>query len=98
MSGLDGVARTITTLATPDIKPKDLLAAVRRHHPEASKKQVSRAAFTAMILTAEIDPDQARRVQELASRGDDGTEEMGTEAVSAVEPPRKNRKGRRKAA
>jgi hypothetical protein len=52
MSDLQEIARTVSRLATPGIKPKDLVAAVRKRHPDASKKQVSRAAFMAMIIAA----------------------------------------------
>lgn len=66
MSDLQEIARTVVTLATPGMKPKDLVTAVRKSHPNASKKQVSRAAFMAMILTAEADPNRATKLQELA--------------------------------
>ena|SRR3954454_5735323 len=73
MSDLQEIARTVSTLATPGMKPKDLVAAVRKRHPDASKKQVSRAAFMAMIIAAEADPNRATELQELAlgSRGSD---------------------------
>lgn len=38
-------AKTLRSLATAGMKPKDLLAATRERHPEASKKEVVRAAF-----------------------------------------------------
>lgn len=60
------IVRTVATLAHPGMAPKELLAAVREQHPGASKKEVSRAAFYAMILVAEVDAGVAARVQDLA--------------------------------
>lgn len=99
MSDLQEIARTVSTLATPGMKPKDLVAVVRQQHPNASKKQISRAAFMAMILAAEADPERARRVQELAlaARSHDD-EEVSTVAAAETIPPRKKRKSRHKAA
>ena len=87
MSDLQTIAKTVSALAAPGLKPKDLIAAVRKKHPDASKKEVSRAAFLAMIQAAEGDPDQAHRMQELAlaSRGtgsDDGTEDKAAPIVT----------------
>jgi hypothetical protein len=81
MSDIQAIARTVSALAAPGLKPKDLMAAVRKQHPEASKKEVSRAA------SAEGDPDQAHQMQELAlaSRGtgsDDGVEDRATPIVT----------------
>ena len=66
MSDLQAIAKTVSALAAPGLKPKDLIAAVRKKHPDASKKEVSRAAFLAMIEAAEGNPDHAHRMQELA--------------------------------
>jgi len=86
MSGIQAIAKTVSALATPDLKPKDLIAALRKQHSDASKKEVSRAAFLSMIQAAEGDPDQAHQMQELAlaSRGtgsDDGVEDRATPIV-----------------
>jgi hypothetical protein len=87
MSDIQAIARTVTALAAPGLKPKDPMAAVRKQHPDALKKEVSRAAFLAMIQAAEGDPDQAHQMQELAlaSRGtgsDDGVEDRATPIVT----------------
>lgn len=87
MSDIQAIARTVSALAAPGLKPKDLITAVREKHPDASKKEVSRAAFLAMIQAAEVDPDQAHRMQELAlaSRGtgsDDGVEDKTTPVIT----------------
>ncbi|BAQ50235.1 MULTISPECIES: hypothetical protein [Methylobacterium] len=79
MSNLQAIAKTVADLAAPDLKPKELIAAVRKQHPEASKKEISRGAFLAMIQAADGDPDRARRVQDmaLASRGDHDDDHTG---------------------
>lgn len=71
MSELQDIARTITMRASPGMKPKDLFKAVRKDHPRASKKAMRRAAFYAMILAAEADPERAKTFQELALDGGD---------------------------
>ena len=48
-------------------KSKDLVDAVRKKHPAASKKEISRAAFYAVILAAEEEPGRAEELHELAS-------------------------------
>ncbi|SFK28262.1 hypothetical protein [Methylorubrum salsuginis] len=49
MASIDEIAATLRSVATAGMKPKDLLGAVRERHPEASKKEVVRAAFYALI-------------------------------------------------
>lgn len=87
MSDIHAIAKTVSALVAPGLKPKDLIAAVRKKHPEASKKEVSRAAFLAMIQAAEGDPDHANHMHEvaLASRGtgsDDGAEDKAAPNVT----------------
>jgi hypothetical protein len=91
-SDLQAIAKTVADLAAPDLKPKELIAAVRKQHPEASKKEISRAAFLAMIQAADGDPDRARRVQEmaLASRGDHDDDRTG-KASSSLTPKHKKK-------
>lgn len=100
MSDLQDIARTVATLATPGMKPKDLVTAVRKHYPDASKKQITRAAFMAMILASESDPELARHVQELAlrSRGEDEDEKKDPKSPASVTSTRKKRKDRQKVA
>ena len=73
MAKLDAVARTIAFYAQPGMKPKQLMAHVREHHPEASKRDISRGAFHAVILAAENDPHKVSILHDLAlgSRGRD---------------------------
>ena len=46
---IETIAGTVHELATPDMKPKALIAAVREKHPEAKKSDIVRAAFFAVI-------------------------------------------------
>jgi hypothetical protein len=75
MSEIEKIARTVASLAAPGMKPKALLTEVRRKHPDATKKDLSRAAFMAAILAADSDPDRASRAHDaaLASRVPDDT-------------------------
>jgi|UPI00055CE099 hypothetical protein len=41
-----------------DVTPKKLMAAVRKAHPEASKKEIIRAAFYALIAHADESPEE----------------------------------------
>lgn len=78
-AAIQDIAQTLRTLATPGMKPKDLFAAVRKQHPDATKKEVSRAAFFAVIQEADSDPERAKGLQEmaLASRGAGESETPG---------------------
>ena len=54
------IASTVQRLARPDLKTKEIIAAVRREHPGASKKDVVKAAFYA-LAARNGDPEQALR-------------------------------------
>ncbi|TNM59426.1 hypothetical protein [Aliirhizobium smilacinae] len=64
---IDKIADTIRDLATPDIKPKALIDAVRELHPDASKKDIARAAFLRAILSAEFKPEDTQALHDIAS-------------------------------
>ncbi|MCJ2134868.1 hypothetical protein MKK69_12485 [Methylobacterium sp. J-026] len=49
MTSIEALSATLWRVAAPGMTPKALRAAVREHHPEASKKHVVRAAFYALI-------------------------------------------------
>ena len=66
-SDIEDIARTIADLALPVMRPKDLVDAVRKKHPAASKNEISRAAFYAVILAAEEEPGRAEGLHALAS-------------------------------
>jgi hypothetical protein len=60
------LSATLLRLATPGMKHKELLRAVRAEHPKASKKEIVRAAFYALIGTADADPGKAQQLQSFA--------------------------------
>jgi hypothetical protein len=60
------IAETVDRLATPGMKPKDLIAAVRKEHPHASKKDVSRAAFYAVIIASEQKSNRVTDLHDIA--------------------------------
>jgi len=61
------VAETIRKLAVPGMKPKALIEAVKERHPNASKKDIARAAFLTVIMSAEYDPEDTQALHDLAS-------------------------------
>ena len=91
---LQELASTLGRLAVPEMKPKALLKAVRDTHPEASKKEVVRAAFYSVIALAGSDPEKADRLQDfaLAKRTDDQADQP-----AAGEPAKKAKKAGKKA-
>jgi hypothetical protein len=46
--------------------PKELLKATRKAHPDASKKEIIRAAFHSIITVADSDVDKATLLQSFA--------------------------------
>jgi len=61
------IAETIKQLAVPGMKPKALIDAVKERHPNASKKDIARAAFLTVIMSAEYDPEETQALHDLAS-------------------------------
>ncbi|HEX5934391.1 MAG TPA: hypothetical protein VFY63_09525 [Pseudorhizobium sp.] len=66
MNDISQIAKTVSELAAPGMKPKELLRAVRHHHPLASKKQVTRAAFYAVIMHADHGDQRAKDLHNVA--------------------------------
>ncbi|MGU3667218.1 hypothetical protein ACLBX9_23780 [Methylobacterium sp. A49B] len=52
MTSTEELAATLRTIATPGMKPKAIRAAIRERHPDASKKEIVRAAFFAVAESA----------------------------------------------
>lgn len=63
---IEKISDTLAKLATPRTTPRELLKAVRKRHPEASKKTIVRAAFHSIISNADSDPAKAQRLQGFA--------------------------------
>lgn len=60
------IEATLISLAKPKMTPKELLKAARRAHPDASKKEIIRAAFHSIITVADSDVDKAVILQNFA--------------------------------
>ena len=61
-----GLQETLARLIRPGVTPKKLLKEVADAHPEASKGDIVRAAFAAMIALADKNPDVALILQDVA--------------------------------
>ncbi|MGU3421551.1 hypothetical protein [Methylobacterium sp. D54C] len=48
MASIREIADTLRRIAAPGMKPKAIRSAIRERHPEASKKEIVRAAFYAV--------------------------------------------------
>ena len=57
---------TILKHASPNVSPNILLRAIKHAHPKASKKQIIRAAFEAIIESAESDIESSRALHDFA--------------------------------
>ncbi|WP_410824753.1 hypothetical protein, partial [Methylobacterium oryzisoli] len=85
LSDIQALAATLCKLSKPDMKPKELIAAVREQHPDAKKKEIVRAAFYALTQGVDSDAGRAERLHAfaLAERANDEED---------APPPRKLRK------
>ncbi|KAB1069334.1 hypothetical protein [Methylobacterium planeticum] len=92
MSSIQAIAATISSLVAPGKKPKGLIAAVREQHPDASKKDIVRAAFYALIEHKDGGTEQAKHLQEFAL----GERAIEDEDAVVLKRSTKNKKGRSK--
>ena len=60
------IEATLISLARPKMSPKELLKLTRKAHPDASKKEIIRAAFHSIISVADSDADKAVLLQNFA--------------------------------
>ncbi|CDX21828.1 conserved hypothetical protein [Mesorhizobium sp. ORS 3324] len=65
-SEMQAIADTLMRVVTPDMKPKQLIKAVKALHPEASKKDIARAAFYSIISNAEEEHGKVKNLQAFA--------------------------------
>ncbi|UCI10416.1 hypothetical protein [Mesorhizobium sp. B1-1-8] len=63
---MQAIADTLMRVVTPDMKPKQLMKAVKKLHPNASKRGIARAAFYSIIAHAEEDQGKAKNLQAFA--------------------------------
>lgn len=66
MSEIETLAATVSALAAPGVKPKELVAAVREKHPKASKKEVVHAAFYALTDGTSYDAEKGKNLYTFA--------------------------------
>jgi hypothetical protein len=52
---LQAISDTLNRIVTPEMTPKQLVKAARKQHPNASKKDIARAAFFSIIAYADQD-------------------------------------------
>jgi hypothetical protein len=67
-TSLDEPSSALVAHAQPGQRPHDLLKAIRRNYPFASRTEVVRAAFNAVFELADADLDKARVLQDFAIR------------------------------
>ena len=63
---IEGIAGSIKQIAVPGMDPKLLIDLVKKRHPTATKKEIARAAFLSVILSAEFDPEDTQALHDLA--------------------------------
>ncbi|WFR97840.1 hypothetical protein [Rhizobium tumorigenes] len=68
------IAETIKTIAKRGMRPRALIEAVKLRHPSATKKEIARAAFLTVILSAEFDLDDTQALHDLAEEPRDEPE------------------------
>ena len=66
---LDEIGATLRELSATIKSPKDLMTAVRKRYPKASKKIIVRAAFRSVIVNADRDIEAAEAMQDFAVKG-----------------------------
>jgi hypothetical protein len=81
---LQAIGETLFRTATPEMSPKQLIKAVRKEHPKASKKDIVRGAFYALIAHADREPEKARHLQAFALSERNSDHDEGTLDESEV--------------
>jgi hypothetical protein len=67
-TSFNDLSSALVAYAQPGLQPRDLLKAVRRNYPFASRTEVVRAAYHAVLELADADLDKARALQDFAIR------------------------------
>ncbi|RWP62314.1 hypothetical protein [Mesorhizobium sp.] len=63
---LQAIGDTLMRVVTPEMTPKQLLKAAKKEHPDASKKDIARAAFFSIISNADQDIGKSGNLQAFA--------------------------------
>ncbi|MCJ2075327.1 hypothetical protein MKK68_06590 [Methylobacterium sp. E-016] len=71
MASMQEIAATMRSVVTPGMTPKAIRAAIREKHPEASKKEIVRAAFYALAEAPAADASADLHGFALSERGAD---------------------------
>ncbi|MCJ2113793.1 hypothetical protein MKK64_21740 [Methylobacterium sp. E-025] len=73
MASMQEIAATMRSVVSPGMTPKAIRAAIREKHPEASKKEIVRAAFYALAEAPAADGDASADLHgfALSERGAD---------------------------
>lgn len=58
---LQAISDTLMRIVTSDMTPKQLIKAARKEHPNASKKDIARAAFFSIIVNADQDHGKVKK-------------------------------------
>ena len=68
------LGEAILHVITPNSTPNRIIKALRKAHPEVTKKELVRAAFYALIAHADTQPDKASALHHFAitQRGSEG--------------------------
>ena len=76
MDDIKALADTLVSVTRTGMKAKEVVAAVREHHPKASKKHIVRAAFYALTETTPNAQEQAKHLHNfaLSERGEEDGE------------------------
>lgn len=85
MASMEVIAATLWTIVKPGMKPKELRAAVRERHPEASKKEIVQAALYALTDISASDSPALADLHNFAlvERGQDNSSNPSAAAGTA---------------
>lgn len=92
MPSISDLATILREVASPGLKPKELIAAVREKHPEATKKEIVRAAFFTLSDGHEANAAQTGELHSFALK------ERGTDEEATLKPIKLKKKNRQKTA
>lgn len=91
MPSISELADILRQVASPGMKPKELVAAVREKHPDVTKKEIVRAAFFALSDGHDADPAQSGALHDFALN------ERGMDDQPTVRRPKLKKKDRKEA-
>lgn len=75
MTEIEKIAKTVSKLAKPEMRPKELFEAVRKVHSEATKKEITRGAFYAVIIASGNQPGAVHGLHDLAMESRKSTQD-----------------------